>query len=151
MPTIIVTPLKWARSSLQSYFLGLIVVTGVLIATGISRNPAIAEMGEPYATIWGICLSVGAATALIGGYWREQLTGMLIERSGILLLGGSAALWAILVALKTHANSPATVLFTSAFAFACFRHVRYINQHMNLILKAVADSKEQDEHGRPAD
>lgn len=139
MPTVIITPIRWSRSPLQSFFLLLLGITGILIVFGISDNRIIDEMGEPWSTIWGSSLALGASISLLGAFWKNKVSGMLIERAGIFLLGCAGLYWAFMVVKITHWNSALTVVFTAMFSVACFMQVRYINKHIDLILGALAE------------
>lgn len=138
MPTVIITPIRWSRSPIQSFFLFLLMVSGILIALNLSRNAITRDMGEPWASIWGGILAVGSAVALVGAYWPLKTTGMLIERSGVLLLGGGSLYWAFMIFKRNEFDSLFTELIVILFAIACFVQVRYINKHMNLILEAIS-------------
>lgn len=137
MPVIVLTPPRWSRSPLQVFLLCLCVITGILITANISRNPVTREMGEPWATVWGLSLCVGASVALTGSFWKNKITGMLIERSGILLLGAVSLIWPILVIYVTGFNGLFSSVATLFFSISCFFQVRYINKHINLILEAI--------------
>ena len=143
MPVIVVTPLKWSRSPLQTFLLLLSAVAGLSILLNLSRNGITRQMGEPYASLWGAALFLGATIAIIGTYWKNRITGMLIERAGIFLLGGAALIWALLVLFyvgwDTAASSSA---ITGLFSVMCFRQVRYINYHISLIIQALQDHRE---------
>jgi hypothetical protein len=142
MPIIVVEPLRWSRSPIQSFFLVLIALTGLLIVLNLSDNAITDDMGEPWASIWGICLVVGSLVSLLGSYFPNKLTGMFIERSGVLLLGSASALWPILIVIKLGIfRSPFTVVATSIFAVTCFLQVRYINKHINLIIAAITEGR----------
>lgn len=139
MPTIIVTPVRWSRSPIQTFFLGLIAVTGILIAANVSRNAITQEMGEPWASIWGIFLFTGSTVSLLGAYWKDRVTGMLIERSGIFLLGLASLTWPFGILLRVGIDGLFSAVITLAFSISCFVQVAYINKHMNLILDALKD------------
>lgn len=139
MPVIIVAPVRWSRSPLQIFLLSLVLVTGLLIAFGISRNAVTKDMGEPWATAWGIFLSIGAVVSLIGAFWKNKITGMLIERSGILLLGLTSVIWPVATVAVTGLNGLYSSTITMIFAGSCFFQVKYINEHINLILQAIND------------
>lgn len=145
MPVIIVAPLKWTRSPLQIFLLILCVFSGLLIMTNHSESQVIHSMGEPWSTLWGAFLLLGSLIALLGIYWKNQITGMLIERSGIVLLGGASLIWPILVLSKIGWAGIIAAIFTLGFSAACVWQVAYINHHMNLILHAINKSKEPDE------
>lgn len=137
MPVIVITPPRWSRSPLQTFLLGLCAVTGILIAADISRNRITKEMGEPWATIWGLSLFVGAMIAIAGTVWRNKITGMLIERSGIMLLGLASLIWPISIIWVTGIDALYSAVVTLIFSVSCFFQVRYINKHINLILEAI--------------
>lgn len=146
MPVIIVEPLRWSRSPIYTFFLGLIIITGILTIFGLSNNAVVNEMGKPWYQIWGIFLCIGAGIAVAGSYWRNKVNGMLIERSGIFLLGGASAIWPILiVSMIGFLRSPYTVVSTLIFSATCFLQVRYINKHILLITEAITESRKQNE------
>lgn len=146
MPTVIITPVKWARSPLLVFFLALIGLSGVLIATGLQRTPIVKGMGEPWATIWGVGLSLGSFTTVAGSYWRNQIDGLLIERSGVFLLSGTAAIYSVLILVFAGFSAGFTSsLVYAIFAVACYRQVRYINIHMGLIINALERLAEEDD------
>lgn len=146
MPVIVVEPLRWSRSPLQTFFLFLIAITGLLTIFGLSENAVITEMGEPWASFWGAGLTVGATITVAGSYWPDKITGMLIERSGIFLLGGISVIWPILIVSMVGWNrSPFTVVSTVIFSATCFLQVRYINKHIKLIMEAINESRKLNE------
>jgi len=143
VPVIVVAPLRWSRSPLQSFFLLLLAVTGLLITLNISRNAVTVEMGEPWASFWGTSIFLGSSVAVIGSYWKDKISGMLIERSGILLLGGASVIWpAALVLSVGWEKSGFSAVITFIFAMFCFLQVRYINKHIQLILEAIKKEAE---------
>lgn len=145
MPVIIVAPIRWTRSPLQIFLLAITFISGIVIIINKSESKVIQSMHEPWATIWGCCLVVGALIALAGAFWKNKITGMLIERSGTVLLGGASFLWPIAVIKYAGLSAlyPATI--TLVFSGACIWQVAYINHHMNLILKAIDDAGKRDE------
>lgn len=144
MPVIVVEPLRWSRSPLYIFFLALIAITGIITMAGLSDNMVTREMGKPYYHFWGAFLLVGSSVAVFGSYWRNKINGMLIERSGIFLLGGASAIWSILiVALIGVLRSPFTLISVSIFSVSCFLQVRYINKHIILITEAITESRKK--------
>lgn len=104
------------------------------------------EMGKPWYHFWGGFLLVGSVISIFGSYWNNKINGMLIERSGIFLLGGASLVWPILViALVGLLRSPFTIISTLTFSAACFLQVRYINKHIKLITEAITESRKQNE------
>lgn len=144
MPTVIISPVKWSRSPLLTFLMCTITLSGILIAFNIQRTAVVKDMQEPWATIWGIALTIGSATSVVGAYWKDQVDGMLIERTGVFLLGGSATIYSILILLFTDFKNPLSSIVYMLFAVACYRQVRYINKHIELIIEALSKGEESD-------
>ena len=135
MPVIIFS--RNNRSPFQLYLLGLITVSGLAIITGISNSTITKAMGSPYSVIWGLFLFVGGFLCLLGIYWpRQPLTGMLIERSGLVALGGACLIWSILVYWKVHTAGLFSSLLTFALFLACLAQWRWINKNVGKVIKA---------------
>lgn len=144
MPVIVVEPLRWSRSPIYIFFLCLIAITGIITIAGLSDNMITKEMGKPYYHFWGGFLLVGSIVSVAGSYWKDKINGMLIERSGIFLLGGASLIWGVLVILLVGLlRSPFTLVSTFTFALTCFLQVRYINKHITLITEAITESRKK--------
>lgn len=142
MTTVVV---EYRRSPNHSFLIGLVGLTGILIALGVSDNRIIIAMGEPYATIWGILLTLGAIITLSGTYWRgEVLSGFLVERSGLILLGSGSILWAILVLLRIHMDGLFSAVVTFGFASTCYMHIRWLNTNLNKVIRAINNEEKDD-------
>lgn len=112
------------------------------MATSISRNMITQAMGEPYATIWGWCLVLGGSSILLGVYWpKDQITGLIIERSGLVLLGGACLIWSVMVVWKTHTNGLFSAVLTFGLFLACLAQWRWINKGVNRVIKAIDDNR----------
>lgn len=137
MPVILITPIRWSRSPIQAFFLFLLAVAGILVVLGLSENILVRQIGPPWSGIWGAASTIGSTIALIGAYWKNQVTGMIIERAGISLLGLAALYWLATVFVFTKADGLYTEIMTALFILICYLQVRYINIHINLILDAI--------------
>lgn len=94
-------------------------------------------MGNPYNVIWGLFLTIGGFLCLLGIYWpKSPITGMLVERSGLVALGGASFIWSILVVWKVHTNGLFSALLTFALFLACLAQWRWINKNVGKIIKA---------------
>lgn len=137
MPMVVIFP-RTNRSPFQLYLLGLITVSGLAIATGISDNPIIRAMGSPYDILWGASLFVGGFLSLLGIYWpREVFTGMLIERSGLVALGGASLIWSVLVVYRVQTDGLFSALLTFALFLACLAQWKWIDKNVNKVIKAI--------------
>lgn len=137
MPMVVLLP-RTGRSPFQIYLISLVLIGGIGIITNTSQNTVTQAMGEPYATIWGIFLTLGGLLILLGVYWpREAITGLIIERSGLVLLGGACFIWSILLIWRIHTNGLFSALLTFGLSLACLAQWRWINKSINEVIKAI--------------
>jgi hypothetical protein len=120
--------------------LGLITVSGIPLALGISQSAITRAMGTPYTNFWGIFLFLGGLLSLIGIYWpKDPITGMIIERAGVVALGGASFIWSFLVIWRVQLNGLFSATLTFALALACWAQWRWINKNVNSVIKAIND------------
>lgn len=139
MTSTIVIP-KTARSPFQIYLLGLIALSGVAIISGISHNMILEAMGKPYSSVWGFFLTVGSIFIFLGIYWpKDPVTGLIIERSGLVALGGSSLIWSVMVIWKTNTSGLFSSVLTFGLFLACFFQWKWVNHHVNRVIKVLND------------
>lgn len=140
MPTVVIYP-RTGRSPFQLYLIALIVISGMSLTVGASSNTITDAMGHPYTNLWGGTLALGGAVTLLGIYWpREPITGMLIERTGLVGLGGGSLIWSILVVWRVHLNAAyLSASLTFGLFLACVAQWRWINKSVNQVIKAIHD------------
>jgi hypothetical protein len=136
MPMVVIFP-RQNRSPFQLYLLGLITLAGLMIVFGLSDNPIYESMG-PYSTYWGIALFIGGSLSLLGIYWpKNPFTGMLIERSGLVALGGASLIWSILVLWRVQLDGIMSGSLTFALFLACLAQWRWVNRNVDKVMKAA--------------
>lgn len=144
---VYVDPMMWKRSPFQIFILILTMASGVPIIFGLSDNMIIKIMEEqsffglPVSFFWGSFLSFGGLLTLIGSFWPKISTGMLIERSGLIVLAGASLLWASLVLWRVGWDGVYSGFLTIGFAFACAAQIRYIEKSIHNILKSLEVKK----------
>lgn len=138
-PTVILLP-RTGRSPFQLYLLALIILSGLATMLGISENPITDEMGDPYTSFWGFFLSIGGVLSLAGIYWpKSPITGMLIERTGVVALGGASFIWSFLVIWRVQLNGLFSASLTFGLFLACIAQWYWINKNINRVIKAIDD------------
>jgi hypothetical protein len=99
-------------------------------------------MDEPYATIWGTFLTLGGFLILLGIYWpKDKITAMLIERSGLVALGGASFIWSVLVVWRVHMAGLFSALLTFGLFLACVAQWRWIDTNVSRVIKAIDDNR----------
>ena len=139
MSTVVILP-RTNRSPFQLYLLALITLSGIAILTGLSNSPITQAMGSPEKYIWGSFLFVGGFFCLLGIYWpKDPITGMLIERTGLVALGGACLIWSVLVLWRVQWTGLFSATLTFALFLACLAQWRWINKDVNKVMRAIDD------------
>lgn len=136
MTVVIITPQN--RSPWQLYLLFLISISGSALMLGISQNSVTDSMGHPYTNIWGFFLTIGGLLSLLGIYWpKDPVTGMLVERTGLVALGGASFIWSVLVIWRLHLNGLLSATLTFGLFLASCAQWYWINKNVNRVIKAI--------------
>lgn len=120
---------KWppAWNPFEVFLLALSLASSIGFLQGNSGSTVLdARLSDTVVILWGIALAVGSAMALAGVYcYRKEATlmpGLVLERSGLSLVGVAATIYSFLV---IHSASDVngvrwTVSVQAAYAAACF-------------------------------
>lgn len=110
------------RNPFQTFLLAICIPASLPLMQG-NAGSAVLEESLPDSTVigWGVCVLFGSVLALMGMYTPRLWLGWLLERSGLMLAGSAAAIYAGVVAVT--AEDVTGVLYAlavhTAFALAC--------------------------------
>lgn len=124
-----------SRHPFETYLLALAFVSGLPLIFG-QRNSGSIEATLPPLLVdaWGAMLVLGSALALLGLYWRgHEFTALVLERSGLVGVGGAAAVYATSVVLGVGLDGLFSACIIGAFAGACFAQARRISRRIMLL------------------
>lgn len=140
MPTIVIEKNRGGRLPFQIYLLVLVTLAGIPMIFGVSTSAIIEQMGKPESNIWGAFLFIGGASNLIGLYWpKNTITGMFIERSGLIALGGAALIWSVLVVWRLHLAGAFSATLTFGLFLACLAQYKFVNKQIKSIIRVTDD------------
>lgn len=110
-----------------AFLVALPTVLGVLAEPGSIREimPAWMSWG------WSAILLVGSATAIAGIYWRERVTGLILEQLGLAGTGLGAFAYTIAVLYVAGDDGAFAAAFCLGFAVACTRRYFQIQQTLD--------------------
>lgn len=131
-------PLYAQRNPFQTFLLGFGVAASVPLVRGESGSALLeAELSDLAVILWGTALLLGSILGLLGMVWPRHpdtraWTGLVIERTGLLLVGGVGAVYALAVfqSVDDKADVAYIVGVQSAFVGACLWRVIQISRRM---------------------
>jgi hypothetical protein len=130
-------PLCAGRHPFQTFLLLLCAVSGLPLLFGVETAGSVEALLPDWAALsWG----------LAGTHWKSghEATALTIERIGLLIVGASALLYAVLVALYIGVSGTVTVLILLAFGIAAISRARDIESIIVLAAEKKHDDEEND-------
>jgi hypothetical protein len=134
----LVDPLEASRHPFEVYMLVLAAISGAPLLFGKPNSGSIEETLPPLlVTAWGGMLVVGSLLALLGLYWRgRSSTALLMERAGLVGVGGAAVVYAAALTTAGWRGAFAGCL-TAGFGLACFAQAHRISQRIRAVIRQM--------------
>lgn len=131
-------PLGEPRNPLAVYLLALCVVSGVSLLSGVSTSGSIeSELPFAAARIWGVMLTAGASSTLLGMFWQgDRRTGLLIKRTGLLTLSIAAFIYAAVILAAAGMQGAFVCGIVVGFGVATAIQFVRINRRVHQIIQA---------------
>ena len=109
-----------SRHPIQLFMLGLCFLASAPTLLGAIPPPASIEASLPIELVrgWSGLLFFGAAIALVGVYWRNRVTGIIIEQVGFIWLGLAAVVYSAAIGKVVGVDNGAGVNIAMIFGFA---------------------------------
>lgn len=122
------------RHPFEVFTLYLAFLTGLPTVLDLAPRPGSVDAELPLAVAvgWSFVLTLGAMLALMGIYWKDRITGLIMEQLGIGFVGVAAAIYVgtALYAIGWAAAIPGAVL--GGFALSCGWRYRQIQRTLNI-------------------
>lgn len=128
------------RHPFEIYGLFLALITSMPILLGIAPKPGTIREAMPgwLGVIWAASLAIGSLLALVGIYWRNRATGLLLEQVGLAAAGAACVVYGGVVLYVAGQDALISAALVGGFGAACLR--RYF-QIQEVVDDAVRASK----------
>lgn len=128
-------PRMSGRHPFEIYTLFLAILTGFPTVLGIAPRPgSVNEALTPLiAAGWSWILVLGAFMALVGIYWHERATGLILEQLGLALTGVASIIYAACVLAVVGGGGFITVGLVGGFGVSCLRRYRDIQKDIDAV------------------
>lgn len=136
-------PLYSQRNPYQIFLLGLSIIVSVPLLRGDAGSGVLEhELDNRTVIAWGIGLLVGSVMAFVGEFWPgRQWTSLVLERFGLMLVAGAAAVYAGVVLLSVSDRTDVAYLSAVqlAYALSCGWRCYQITRRLAWIRLVVED------------
>lgn len=123
------------RHPFEIYILYLALLTALPTLLGVTPRPGSINYLMPgwMAVGWSAFLAGGAALTLLGIYWRERATGLIMEQLGLALVGVMSVAYAVCVLYVTGLDSGVGAAIVGGFGVSCLRRYWQIQQVLDSV------------------
>lgn len=102
------------------FILALSVVSGVpLVFADATPGSIDDQLDAPWVVIWGLMLTLGALTTLIGTM-KANIDGIILEQIGSVAVGGATLLYAGAIGFQVGVSGSVPAAIIVGFGFSCF-------------------------------
>jgi hypothetical protein len=134
------------------FVLSLCVISGLpLVFADATPGSIAAQLDRVWVVIWGVMLTVGALTTLIGTV-KTDVNGIILEQIGSVAVGGATIVYAgaILVQIRWSGSVPAAIVL--GWGLSCFWRWGQLQALLHKAEQVATEAKErqQDETGGEA-
>lgn len=126
------------------FILVLSVVSGVpLVFADATPGSIEDQLDAAWVVIWGIMLTIGALTTLVGTL-KPNVDGIILEQIGSVAVGGATLLYAgaIVAQVGVAGSVPAAIII--GFGLSCFWRFGQLQALINQAEQAAAEAKSQE-------
>lgn len=118
-----------------------------LAACAISGFSTVFDLGQPQTLtalmpsfmviLWGWTLMMGSGLGIIASWWRDRITGLLLERIALGALGSSTAIYGLV--LMSQSGKPGFVasMLCLSISVASFWRIIHVNRELKTLKKWI--------------
>lgn len=116
------------RNSADTILLYLVcVLSGFFQLAASTIAPSVhRQLGDPWGQLWAGGLLVFGVIGLVSAYWKDKITGLLIERGARIAIGSSSLVYAFALIYSSRSNAIVSSLFGACYGVACLIRAAHI-------------------------
>lgn len=123
-----------SRHPFQFWLFGAAVLNGLFILLAIGEPPSMVSLLPGYAlSIWGIVLLVVGTLGLIAGFWKDRITGLLLERIALAGLSGAMFIYASAIFAVTGKAGVAAATFMVSVGLAGIWRISHVGRELKIL------------------
>lgn len=130
----------WTGFQFELLWAVVCLLVGLPLASGLAPSPTSVNALLPSVlrVIWGMSLTLGGGLTLSGILWRHIdasrfISGLYVERAGLVMLGTSAAVFVIVIWFYAGAPTLFVAAIYGAFIAACISRTKSIGMEISII------------------
>lgn len=122
-------PLLSGRHPFEVFLLCMCAGSGIPLAFGAPRPGSINDvLPEALAVGWGLALAIGSVVALTGIWWRNRVSGIILEQIGLVSVGWAAIIYGVAVVIFAGWAAAFPATFVLGFGVACLVRWRQLQK-----------------------
>lgn len=125
------TEIPPSKHPFQFWMMAACMMSGFSNMVRYNKDSAFNDLLPPWSVFgWGFILFVSGSLAITAAWWRDRVTGLLLERLALSALAAACTIYAIAVALLVGGDASQTIAFTASAGIASAWRVRHLNHEL---------------------
>jgi hypothetical protein len=131
-----------SRHPFQFWALTACFLSGVASAIGPGKPGTMQELLPDYMVdLWGWTMMVGGLLGLIAGFWKDRITGLLMERLALLTIGGVTLVYGVVVLAVGGLGATTAGTFCLSMSVASFWRVVHVNRELRTLSRWIEQNE----------
>lgn len=127
-----------SRHPFQFWALTACMLGGLNAMFGRGAPGSLSEILPGYAVaVWAGTLFVGGALGIAAGWWRDRITGLLLERVALGAIGGITLIYGIVVYKIAGTPGSFISLFMLSMTAASIWRIRHVNRELGVLTRWI--------------
>lgn len=126
-------PRMSGRHPFEIFTLFLALVTSLPVLFGVTPAPGTIRAVLPpvVAFIWALTLCVGSLVALVGVWWKERATGLIMEQLGLACVGVVCIIYFVVALVAVGWSTTIPMGIVLGFGLSCLWRWRDLQRSIN--------------------
>ena len=118
-----------------------------LAASMFAGLSTVLQIGEPGTLVallpkhtviaWGATVMVGGALGVVASWWKDRITGLLLERIALAGIGGGTFIYGGVLIYVASSAATTAALYCLATAIASAWRIRHVNRELGVLTRWI--------------
>lgn len=123
-----------SRHPFQFWFFGASALSGTFATLSFGQpTTMVTLLPNGYVTVWGATLFVVGVLGMVAAFWRDRLTGLLMERIALAGLSGLMFVYATILIARAWGPGSASATFLASVGLAAAWRIHHVSRELRIL------------------
>ena len=96
-------------------------------------------MPEYMVALWGWTAMLGGTLGLLGSFWRDRITGLLLERVALAGVAGASIVYGSVLLYVARGTGVVAASFLIGISIASIWRIRHVNRELRILTRWIGE------------